>query len=183
MEDIIVTAIFICGEKGDRDFEMLFKEILSENYRITYIRDNCVYQCGSGYELVAADLESYGEILAEKPLFLLKKDCVPDHAFPKDSMVIAFSENEKQLTALKDQPIHPITCGFGKTDSFSYTSLSDERIVVSLNREITALSGKKMQPLELPLEIPKGVGLYSVIAFTALRIMLDDYNSEIGELI
>ena len=178
-----MTAIFICGEKGDRDFEILFRDILSENYRITYIRDNCVYQWGGGYELMAADLESYGEIFVEKPLFLLKKDCVPHYAFPKDSMVIAFSENEKQLTALKNQPIHPITCGFGKTDSFSYTSLSDENIVVSLNREITALSGKKMQPLELPLEIPKGVELYSVIAFTALRIMLDDYNSEIGELI
>lgn len=178
-----MTAIFICGASGDRDFEMLFREILSENYRITYIRDKSVYQWGGGYELIAADFDGYGEIYAEKPVFLLKKDCVPDFAFPENSTVIAFSENEKQLTALKNQPIHPITCGFGKTDSFSYSSLSDERIVVSLNREITALSGKKMQPLELPLEIPKGVELYSVIAFTALRIMLDDYNSEIGELI
>ncbi|MBD5081630.1 MAG: hypothetical protein HDT44_07705 [Ruminococcaceae bacterium] len=178
-----MTAIFICGEKGDRDFERLFREILSENYRITYIRDRSVFQWGKGYELVTADLEKFEEIYAEKPVFLLKKDCVPHFAFPEDSMVIAFSENEKQLTALKNQPIHPITCGFGKTDSFSYSSLSDEKIVVSLNREITALSGKKMQPLELPLEIPKGVELYSVIAFTALRIMLDDYNSEIGELI
>lgn len=178
-----MTAIFICGASGDRDFEMLFREILSENYRITYIRDKSVYQWGGGYELMAADFDGYGEIFSEKPVFLLKKDCVPNFAFPENSTVIAFSENEKQLTALKNQPIHPITCGFGKTDSFSYSSLSDERIVVTLNREITALSGKKMQPLELPLEIPKGVELYSVIAFTALRIMLDDYNSEIGELI
>ena len=40
-----------------------------------------------------------------------------------------------------------------------------------------------MQPLELPIEIPKGVDIYSVIAFTALRVMLDDFDSEIGELI
>lgn len=178
-----MTAIFICGAKEDRDFEELFKEILSENYRITYVKDNSLYQWGGGYELVAVDFDRFGEISAEKPIFLLKKDCVPEFDFPENSTVIAFSENEKQLLSLKNQPVHPITCGFCKTDSFSYTSLSDENIVVSLNREITAFSGKKMQPLELPLEIPKGVELYSVIAFTALRIMLDDYNSEIGELV
>lgn len=178
-----MTAIFILGESKDTDFRRLFKDILSDSYRITFVKDNSVCQWGSGYELFAADFERYGEILAEKPVFLLKKDCVPDYSFPKDSTVIAFSENEKQLLSLKNQPLHVITCGYGKTDSFSYSSISDERIVVSLNREITALSGKKIQPLELPLELPKEIALYSIIAFTALRIMLDDYNSEIGELI
>ena len=52
-----------------------------------------------------------------------------------------------------------------------------------MNREVTAFSGKKIQPLEIPLEIPMGADIYSVIAFTALRILLDDFNSEIGELI
>lgn len=178
-----MTAIFICGDTKDNDFFTLFKEILSDNYRITYIKDNSVYQWGCGYEIISTDFDNYCQISAEKPVFLLKKDCVPDFEFPANSTVIAFSENERQLSALKNQPIHPITCGFVKTDSFSYTSLSDEKIVVSLNREITAFSGKRIQPLELPLKIPKGVDLYSVIAFTALRIMLDDYNSEIGELI
>ena len=180
---MIVTAIFICGKSNYNDFFKLFKEILSNNYRITYIKDNSVYQWGNGYELISTDFDDYCHISAENPVFLLKKDCVPNFRFPDNSTVIAFSENERQLSALKNQPIHPITCGFVKTDSFSYTSLSDEKIVVSLNREITALSGKKMQPLELPIEIPGGVELYSVIAFTALRIMLDDYNSEIGELV
>lgn len=178
-----MTAIFICGKKEDRDFFNLFRGVLSNNYRVTYISDNSVYQWGSGYELIAADFDGYCHISAENPVFLLKKDCVPNFSFPADSTVIAFSENERQLSALKNQPIHPIICGFVKTDSFSYTSLSDEKIVVSLNREITAFSGKKILPLELPFAIPKEVDLYSVIAFTALRIMLDDYNSEIGELI
>ncbi len=178
-----MTAICILGEKNDNDFQRLFTETLADNYSITYIKDGELYQYGVGYEVAALDFSEYHCVSAEKPLFLLKKNCVPSFEFPENAAVIAFSENEKQLLALKEQPVHVITCGFGKTDSFSYSSLSDEQIVITLNREITAFSGRKIQPLEIPTEIKKGIDLYSLIAFTALRIMLDDYNSEIGDLI
>lgn len=178
-----MTTIFIYGDKTDESFRHLLKTILSVTYRITYIKKNSICQWGSGYELLAADFSEYEEISVENPVFLLKKSCIPAFIIPDNATVIACSENKEQLKALKSASCHVITCGFGKTDTFSYTSLSDEKVVVSLNREITAFSGKKIQPLEIPLEIPAGVDIYSVIAFTALRILLDDYNSEIGELI
>lgn len=178
-----MTDIFITGDEGDNSFKLLLEHILSETYRITYIKGNCVFQWGKGYELLAADFPRFGKIEADNPVFLLKKDCVPDFQFPLKATVIACSENEEQIKALKDKSLHVITCGFGKTDSFSYSSLSEETMVVSLNRELTAFSGKKIQPLEVPVTIPQGADVYSVIAFTALRILLDDFNSEIGELI
>lgn len=178
-----MTSIFIAGNEDDNGFRVLLEEILSLTYRITYVKGNALYQWGKGYEVLALDCPSYGEIGAENPVFLLKKDCVPCFDFPEKAMVIACSENEEQLKALKDKGLHVITCGFGKRDSFSYSSLSDESMVVSLNRELTAFSGKKIQPLEVPVKIPQGADVYSVIAFTALRILLDDFNSEIGELI
>lgn len=178
-----MTAIFITGNENDSSFQVLLESVLSETYRITYIKNNSVFQWGKGYEVWVLDCPFYGKIEAENPVFLLKKGCVPCFDFPEKAMVIACSENEEQLKALKDKGLHVITCGFGKRDSFSYSSLSDESMVVSLNRELTAFSGKKIQPLEVPVKIPQGVDIYSVIAFTALRILLDDFNSEIGELI
>lgn len=178
-----MTSVLIAGDEKDDEFMHMFRDRLSETYRITYIKNKSVYQWGSGYELLAADYSSYSELRTEGTVFLLKKSCKPDFDFPPGAAVIACSENEEQIKALKSCQTHVITCGFGKTDTFSYSSLSDERIVVSLNREITALSGKKIQPLEIPLEIPEGISIYSMIAFTALRILLDDFNSEIGELI
>ncbi len=178
-----MTTIFIAGDETDHSFGSLLENILSETYRITYVKNGSVCQWGKGYELLAADFPRYNKISVETPVFLLKKDCVPDFEFPSNSAVIACSENEKQLKALKDKGLHVITCGFGKTDSFSYSSLAEETVVVTLNRELTAFSGKKIQPLEVPATIPQGTDAYSVIAFTALRILLDDFNSEIGELI
>lgn len=177
-----MTVVIIAGEEKDSEFMSLFRSMLSETYCITYIKNKSVFQWGEGYELAAVDYSDYNEINLDNAVFLLKKNCVPDFEFSSGATVIACSENEEQIKALKSCRAHVITCGFGKTDTFSYSSLSDERIVVSLNREITALSGKKIQPLEIPLEIPEGISIYSVIAFTALRVLLDDYNSEIGEL-
>ena len=178
-----MTTIFICGNGRDKDFYFLLKDILAKTYRVTYIEKNNLCQWGSGYELIAVDFESFERVEFEAPVFLLKKNCVPDFAFPEGATVIACSENEEQMKALKGSGCHTITCGFRKTDTFSYSSLSDDGVVVSLNRELTAFSGKNVQPLELPLEIPEGADVYSVIAFTALRVMLDDFNSEIGELV
>ena len=178
-----MTTIFICGDSGDKDFYFLLKNILANTYRVTYIKKNAACQWGKGYELTAVDFGSFDSVEAEEPVFLLKKGCVPDFGFPEGATVIACSENEEQMKALKGSGCHTITCGFRKTDTFSYSSLSDDEVVVSLNRELTAFSGKNVQPLELPIEIPKGVDVYSVIAFTALRVMLDDFNSEIGELV
>lgn len=177
-----MTAVFTVGDERDNEFMLLFRDTLSETYQITYIKNRSVFQWGQGYELTAVDFPRYDEVGTEGAVFLLKKNCVPDFAFPSGGSVIACSENEEQIKALKSSRAHVITCGFGKTDTFSYSSLSDDKIVVSLNREITALSGKKIQPLEIPIEIPEGISIYSVIAFTALRVLLDDYNSEIGEL-
>lgn len=178
-----MTAIFICGDPEDSGFALLLKNCLSKTYRITYVKNSSLSQWGKGYELLALEFPRFETVETESPVFLLKKSCVPDFPFPYNGTVIAFSENEEQIKALKTCAAHVITCGFGKTDTFSYSSLSDDKVVVSLNREITALSGKKIQPLEIPSEIPQGTDIYSVIAFTALRILLDDFNSEIGELI
>ena len=178
-----MTTIFICGDSRDKDFYFLLKNILSKTYRVTYIKKNNLCQWGSGYELTAVEFERFERVEFEEPVFLLKKGCVPDFGFPEQATVIACSENEEQMKALKGSGCHTITCGFRKTDTFSYSSLSDDEVVVSLNRELTAFSGKNVQPLELPIEIPKGVDIYSVIAFTALRVMLDDFNSEIGKLV
>lgn len=178
-----MTSIFIYGDDKDETFRNLLQNILSETYRITYIKNNSVRQWGKGYELLAMDMPDYEAIETENPVILLKKGSVPNMTLPGDGTVIACSENEEQIKALKNCSSHVITCGFCKTDTFSYSSLSDDKVVVSMNREVTAFSGKKIQPLEIPLEIPEGADIYSVIAFTALRILLDDFNSEIGELI
>ena len=177
-----MTTVFICGNSDDNAFEILMRQKLSESYRVTYIKKGEIWQEGSGYEITAADFSCCNGISTEQPVIVMKKDTVSDIALPENATVIACAENSSQLSALKNCGGHILTCGYSPRDTFSYSSLAENTVTVSLNREITAFSGKKIQPLEIPLEIPVGADIYSVLAFTALRLLLDDFDSEIGGL-
>ncbi|MCL2637466.1 MAG: hypothetical protein FWD48_03765 [Oscillospiraceae bacterium] len=108
---------------------------------------------------------------------------VPTALLPEKSIVIANSENTQQLERLELLGQRVISCGKSGRDTLSYTSLTYDGIVISLNREITAFSGKKIQPLEIPVKFNTAPdNVYDIIAYTALRLILDDYDSEIGLL-
>lgn len=177
-----MTTVFICGNPADNTLEELMSRKLSESYRITYIKKGNIWQKGCGYEITAVDFTRYESISVEHPLLVLKKDALCDFSLTESSTIIACADNSRQINLLKNCDGHILTCGYSPRDTFSYSSLAENTVTVSLNREITALSGKKIQPLEIPLEIPAGADIYSLLAFTALRLLLDDFNSEIGNL-
>ena len=177
-----LTTVFILGNNGS-ELQSLVLSQLSQRYRVTFVDKDGVISKGNGYELLFVATGKISVAQVDNSAVILEKNALTTlDAFPESTCVIAFSENEKQIRMLKNSSCKIYTCGFHEQDTFSYTSLCDDNVVVSLNREITALSGKKIQPLEFPLEIPKGADVYSVMAFTALRLLLDDFNSEIGDL-
>ncbi|MDR2531357.1 MAG: hypothetical protein LBC82_00730 [Oscillospiraceae bacterium] len=179
-----MTTVFLIGECNDTGLESLVKSNLTNTYSVTYIKDSAVSRCGKGYDILVMDTPHLGIIELSECIVVMKDyGEVPSVKLPEKSIVIANSENTQQLERLEAFKQRVITCGKGGRDTFSYTSLTYDGIVISLNREITAFSGKKVQPLEIPVKftvMPDNV--YDTIAYTALRLVLDDYDSEIGLL-
>lgn len=179
-----MTCILVIGDKDDSAMEHLIKTTLSDSYQITYIKDNSVTRVGKGYEILVIDTEFICNLELSECIVVMKADgVVPAPTLPEMGIIIANSENTEQLSMLKDAKQHVVTCGNNKRDTLSYTSLTNDGIVISLNRELTAFSGKKIQPLEIPARFSnEPEKTYDYIAFTALRLILDDFNSEIGLL-
>ncbi|MCL2109657.1 MAG: hypothetical protein FWH20_09980 [Oscillospiraceae bacterium] len=179
-----MTTVFLMGDAADNGIENLIKSNLTNTYSVTYIKENSFSRMGKGYNLLVFDSPRLGRVeLAECIVVMKAGGEVPVVALPEKSIVIANSENTRQLNALETHRQLVISCGKGIRDTFSFTSLTRDGIVISLNREITAFSGKKIQPLEIPVRlecVPENV--YDAIAYTALRLVLDDYDSEIGLL-
>jgi len=180
-----MTVVYIIGKGKDKGLEELILSQLSKSYQVTYIKNKSLVQAGAGYEIVVADFSELKSLYVSECVIIMKSGgIVPEIPLPEKSIIIANSENAEQIAALKSVDSRVITCGAGEKDTLSYSSFTADSIVISLNREITAFSGKKIQPLEIPLRFekePKDV--YSPIAFTALRLVLDDFNSDLGELI
>lgn len=179
-----MTTVLIIGDRNDTGLENLIKTTLSESYQITYVKDKSVIRLGKGYEILVIDAEYISALELTECIAVMKADgAVPIPTLPEPGIIIANSSNTEQLNALKNAKQSVITCGGNKRDTISYTSLTNDGLVISLNREITAFSGKEIQPLEIPAKFsaePENV--YDHLAFTALRLILDDYNSEIGML-
>ena len=180
-----MTVVYIIGKGKDKSLEEIILSQLSKSYRVTYIKNKSLVQCGQGYEIVVAEASEIKSLYIRECIIIMKSGgIVPEIPLPEKSIIIVNSENTEQLAALKNANQGVVTCGSSEKDTLCYSSFTGDSIVISLNREIIAFSGRRIQPLEIPLKldkVPKDV--YYPIAFTALRLILDDYNSELGELI
>lgn len=176
-----MTDIFVTGNADDKAHEQLIKSRLAKSYTITYINRNSFYKTGSGYNLIIFDSEN-PQIDTNGSVLLMKENGTIPSALPADITAIINADNEEQLKSVQSMGIKTITCGTCDTSTVSFSSETDETIVISLNRSITALSGKIIQPLEIPAE-KGGAERYSLMSYMALRLILDDYNSDLGRLI
>ncbi|MCL2077596.1 MAG: hypothetical protein FWH08_04230 [Oscillospiraceae bacterium] len=183
-----MTTVFLIGNSGDTGLESLVKSNLTNTYSVTYVKENSVSRLGKGYDILVFDAPHLGVIELNECIVVMKAfgevpSALLPEISPEKSIVIANAENTAQLNALETFKQRVIPCGKGVRDTFSYTSLTYDGIVISLNREITAFSGKKIQPLEIPVKFTaQPDNVYDTIAYTALRLVLDDYDSEIGLL-
>jgi hypothetical protein len=177
-----MTVVNIIGTPKDRVLEELILAQLSKSYRVTYIKSKSLVQAGHGYEIVVADFAELKSLHAPECIIVLKNGgIVPEIPLPEKTIMIANSENIDQLIALRNVGCTVITCGVSEKDTLSCTSVSSDGIVASLNREIIAFSGRAILPLEIPVS-SSCRDCYYPLAFTALRLILDDFNSDLGKL-
>lgn len=175
-----MTYIVVAGNKEDRQTELLIKSRLSKSYAVTYVGIGSITRAGGGYELIVMD--SVNPRIGIKGGILLMKENgnIPD-TLPTDITAIINGDNEKQIKAIQKLGVRTVTCGFNTTATISFSSETEEQLTVSLNRSITALSGKVIEPLEIPIE-KENFSNYSLMSFEALRLLLDDFDSELGKL-
>ena len=182
-----MTVINIIGNPTDKALEELILTRLSQSYRVTYIKNKSLVQTGSGYDIVIADAAELKSLYIPECIVVMKNDGpVPDIPLPEKSIIIVNAENTRQLIELQKTHHDVIVCGAGERDTVSCSSYGPDgdSVVISLNREITAFSGRKIEPLEIPLQLDKiPKDMYYPMAFTALRLILDDFNSDLGKLI
>ena len=176
-----MTLIFIIGGREDTAEESLIKNTLSGTYRTVYVKGETLDVRGVGYELVFLDCERPVICGAENAVVIAKKNAVLPDKLPENCTVIFDADDRSQIDTVCRNGVFAVDCGFSHTSTVSFSSESESTIVVSLNRSIRALSGREIQPLEIP--VPKhGADDYSLMSFTALRLLLDDFDSELGEL-
>ncbi|MCM1335172.1 MAG: hypothetical protein NC084_02630 [Bacteroides sp.] len=176
-----MTDIFLFGDPGDDRLGGMIRRRLSKTYRITYIAEGRFLRLGKGYDLLFYDGNPREVEGAAGAVLILKEGAALPARLPDDCTAIVSADSEAQRAAVRERRLRTIACGVSATATVSFSSETDETIVVTLNRAITALSGKEIQPLELPV-LKEGLDHDTLMRFTALRLLLDDFDSELGKL-
>lgn len=177
-----MTEIIVIGDEHDTALEKLIKGSLSATYRILYIKGSSFSDTGAGYELVIHDSERPRLCGVHSSVIVAKRSAVLDGVIPADSTVIVSADRRAQLDAVRKSGACAVECGLSHTSTVSFSSESDDTLVISLNRSMRALSGKEIQPLEFPVK-KRGADSYTLMSFTALRLLLDDRESSLGKLL
>lgn len=113
------------------------------------------------------DFSSLLKRLSDTDCVILTGDISVIEKIPENADIIVSSDNKDALKKLSSEKMNVITCG-GAKDTIGYSSNSDDEIVVSVQREILSLSGKKYEPFEIPLIKLSGETEYSAMAYVGI---------------
>ncbi len=175
MTDIVVI------DDNDRLFSYLAKE-LEKSFYVRRFTSCGLWACGEGKSINIILTQDIDRMNFENSIVVLGE--ISDYKrvrHQKFSYVIANSESDIQMDSLLCCALPVITCGCSAMDTFSYTSLTDDFLTVSLNRKLITLSGKSVQPFEIPRPIAEGESVYDVMTLVAVSLLLGD-NSEFGKM-
>lgn len=154
---------------------LLAAETLSGSFEIRFCADRSLYKTGKGEILNIWRTDRLNGLITENCIIVLGEKCVSvPPIMPDSAVIIANALNREQMSALVSATGNVITCGNLIMDTVSYTSVTDDTVTVSFSRTFPTLSGREVQPFEMPVCRHNDESIYSVLAVTALRVLLDD---------
>lgn len=90
---------------------------------------------------------------------------------PKGVIGICEAENETALKLLKRNSVAAITCGSGSKNTITIASISSEAAIITLQRTLFDLKGKKIEPADFKIKPPKNCSPFSVMAAVTAMLL------------
>lgn len=97
----------------------------------------------------------------------------PHLAAPAAKLAVTLSCDAKVMCMLRDTGCTVVTCGTADDDTLSVSSVGEHKAAVSLQRRLITLSGRKIEPCEIPIKSKNISNLRVFEAVTALLLLSD----------
>lgn len=97
----------------------------------------------------------------------------PHLAAPAAKLAVTLSCDAKVMGMLRDTGCTVITCGTADDDTLSVSSVGEHKAALSLQRRLITLSGRKIEPCEIPIKSKNISNLRVFEAVTALLLLSD----------
>lgn len=92
---------------------------------------------------------------------------------------ICESSNQNALNILKLSNILTIVCGTSNTDTITFSSITNNKALISIQRQIKTTNGKIIEPCEIPITINHKFSNSAVICACSVLILNDIHITEL----
>ena len=142
-----------------------------------YAADNSTVSPSAKHAATAEDVfpfDKHAATPAEDAFPFAKHAATPaEDVSPSAKYAVTLSCDGKVMRMLRDTGCTVVTCGTADDDTLSVSSVGEHKAAVSLQRRLVTLSGRKIEPCEIPIKSKNISSLRIFEAATALLLLAD----------
>ncbi len=183
MEGIATVCVCISGFLRNSKIQQEIISLLSQKFNVLLADKNELSEsvcCQNGFDdgkppIIVTLSKAAGHIKAKNSILVLGSETKP--ALPditcENAVGVVLSDDKASACLLASRSVPVIACGSSSKDTITYSSLTDETIMVSLCRCLESFSGKTVEPLEFSMKAPESESVYPVLCTAAVLALCD----------
>ncbi len=169
-------VILFSGRRNRYEKEIV--EIL-KGVGANYISDKTVY--GYSENLTIISIYKNIELNLKKGIAVVLDDTerFKDQKFPKGIIGICEDCNKTALSLFAKDNISVVTCGLNAKNTVTFSSIDNNSFVVAVQRTLTDLFGKEIEPTEYTVKIKRKYNDFSIMVSVTILLLNGIYPKEI----
>ena len=165
-----MLAIF-AGRGADLAFRQTILNTLKNKTKLSEISCDHIYCENEFKELTAVFEKNPSKIYAPNAAVILCR-ALNLEDFSGQRYCIINSANTDDIETAKRCGGEIISCGLSLRDTVTFSSFTDDRCVISIQRPITRFDGSSVEPFEMPLSVNDGDDRYGILCANLLLILV-----------
>lgn len=163
-----MTGIFLLGDRADDECGKVLRQCLPQ---AAFVGEKTQLPDGASGLLIQEGTVQC--VKASRGILLLKKTFSQEGiALSGDFWCVFDSAYDGAAEFAKAKGIKTLTCGFSPYDTMTLSSITPERAVVTLQREIHTLDGQLVEPADYPVILRRALQPHTILLCCAALLLL-----------
>lgn len=174
MLEIMVTLV-LYGDIKDKSITSKLCRVLSDYGGVLYFTDTKTVKYGNFTDtsFIIYECDNLQEITIPNSIVIFKSKQTNEHIIKLSNSVICITEssNHKAIASIQGNNSTCISCGMSGNDSVTLSSISDTDAIISIQRSLTDINGKTIEPCDITVKFKQfydGFSLLSIFCFLIL---------------
>ena len=172
---MIFLNTIVISDCHNKSIGLKLFELMSRIKPTAFIGERIITPKSPEFMLIDASVVS--KIDAPDIILIMSGGRLPNVKYNQIHCAVSSGDDMRALSALQKVKLPLVTCGMSPRDTLSLSARNEQSFSFSLQRELTTVFKKKIEPCELILKNTADFSLQTVAFFTAI-MLLTGYDGE-----